>query len=92
MMMHPNVESRTIKHIKETLAEHESKLEQYLIMIEEKVDLNSFEKVMASKISKEEINELLPDMDMYEQKFMSKLEESNEKVMAKVDDKFFTQD
>jgi len=57
-------------------------------MIEGKVDADTFETEMARKISNREIEELLPDMNMYEQKFSTKIEEGNESIIERLEDKF----
>ena len=70
-----SMESRALKYIHEMLAEHKNQLDQLNEMVEQKVDRTSMEHLLANKISKKEINELLPDMKMYQEKFSSQIEE-----------------
>ena len=60
--------------------------------MEEKVDENTLNALLASKVSNQEINDILPDMSMYEHKFSSQIEEGIENLMIKLEEKFETQD
>ena len=44
--------------------------------------------LLASKISNKEINDLLPDMNMYQEKFSSQLEEGIEGLTERLEEKF----
>ena len=48
--------------------------------------------LLASKISNKEINDLLPDMNMYQEKFSSQLEEGLEGLTERLEEKFIVQD
>ena len=48
--------------------------------------------LLASKIGNEEINELLPDMKMYQNKFTSQIEEAIQELNMKMEEKFIQQD
>ena len=55
-----------MKYIQDSLTEIKAKLEIHNEMIEEKVDKGTLQGLLSSKVSNTEINELLPDMTMYE--------------------------
>ena len=86
------MDMRALKVIQDMLAEHENLLTQHQQMIEEKVDNKTMESLLASKIGNNEITDLLPDMDMYEKKFASQLEEGLETLSEKLEEKFIIQD
>ena len=46
------------------------------------------ESLLASKINNDEINELLPDMMMYQNKFSSQIEEAIQDLIMKMEEKF----
>ena len=54
----------------------------------EKVDTVTMDSLLASKIGNEEINELLPDMKMYQNKFTSQIEEAIQELNMKMEEKF----
>ena len=58
----------------------------------EKVDMGTMESLLSSKISNQEINELLPDMKMYQNKFTSQIEEAIQDLIMKMEEKFIQQD
>lgn len=86
------MESRSLKIVHEMLAEHENLLSQHQQQLEEKVDYKTMDSLLASKISNKEINDLLPDMNMYQEKFSSQLEEGLEGLTERLEEKFIVQD
>ena len=62
------VDNKTIKYMQDMLKDHDNRIEQILDLIDEKVDRNMVEALVANKVGKEEITDLLPDMKLYEQK------------------------
>ena len=48
--------------------------------------------MLANKIGKEEITDVLPDMNAYGQKFTSQIEESTEDLWIKIEDKLVSWD
>ena len=87
-----SMESRAIKYIHETLAEHKSQIDRLADTLLEKVDTETMEALLASKISNQGINELLPDMKMYQNKFSSQIEEAIQDLIMKMEEKFIQQD
>ena len=57
-------------------------------MLDEKLDKPNVEALISDKIDKEEINDLLPDMNLYEQKFKTQIEENIDELWLKLEDKF----
>ena len=57
-------------------------------MLDEKLDKPNVEALISDKIDKEEINDLLPDMNLYEQKFKTQIEENIDELWMKLEDKF----
>lgn len=57
-------------------------------MLDEKLDKPNVEALISDKIDKEEITDLLPDMNLYEQKFKTQIEENIDELWLKLEDKF----
>lgn len=57
-------------------------------MLDEKLDKPNVEALISDKIDKEEITDLLPDMNLYEQKVKTQIEESIDELWLKLEDKF----
>ena len=60
-----------IKKIQNELIEHKNKFEQLLDMLDDKVDETTFTKLLSGKINSKDLNDLLPDMTMFEAKIAS---------------------
>ena len=61
-------------------------------MLDEKVDKNWVEATVSDKVGKSEIADLLPDMVMYEQKTLTLIEESNDDLWVKLEEKLMSWD
>lgn len=81
------IDSRTAKYMQDMLNDHENRLEQILDLLDEKLDKPNVEALISDKIGKEEIQDLLPDMDLYEQKFKTQIEESIDELWMKLEEK-----
>ena len=86
------VDSRQSKFMQEMLQDHERRLEQLLDIIDEKLDRSSVESLISEKVGKAEIQDLLPNMAAYERKVQHQIEESQEDIWAKIEDKLVTYD
>ena len=59
---------------------------------DEKVDKNMVEALVANKVGKEEIADLLPDMKLYEQKTRTQIEEGIDDLWVKLEEKLMSWD
>ena len=81
-----------IKKIQNELIEHKNKFEQLLDMLDDKVDETTFTKLLSGKINSKDLNDLLPDMTMFEAKIASQIEESADSTIIKIEEKFVIYD
>lgn len=77
-----------LKRIQDTLLEHGNRFDHLRSLLDDKVEINFMEIELAAKISKSEIESILPDMELYEQKVKSIIEETVEDNLQKIEEKF----
>lgn len=74
------------------LQDHDTRIEQMLDLLDEKMDKNSVESLISNKIGKEEITELLPDMACWVQKIQTMIEEAIDELWLRLEEKFMSWD
>ena len=87
-MQGSGVDYKQIKFMSDMLQDHENRLEQILDLLDEKMDKPNVEALISDKIGKEEITDLLPDMNLYEQKVRTQIEENIDELWLKLEEKF----
>lgn len=78
---------KQIKQMQEMLQENSSRIEQLMDILDEKLDRAAIEAIISDKVGKEEIADLLPDMEAYENKLESRIEESIDVVWQRLEEK-----
>ena len=74
------------------IQDHETRIEQMLDLLDEKMDKNSVEAIISNKIGKEEITELLPDMTCWTQKIQTMIDEAIDELWLRLEEKFMSWD
>lgn len=67
---------KQIKQMQDMIQENSSRIEQLMDILDEKLDRGAIETMISDKVGKEEIADLMPDMEAYENKLESRIEES----------------
>lgn len=66
---------KQVRHMQEVLADHGHRLDGLIEILDEKLDRNAIEVLVSDKVGKGELAELLPNMEAYDQKVESRIEE-----------------
>ena len=83
---------KQVKLMQERLSDHGHRLDGLIEILDEKLDRNAIEALISDKVSKEELSELMPNMENYDQKMESRIEESTESLWNKLEEKFISWD
>ena len=83
---------KQVKLMQERLSDHGDRLDGLIEILDEKLDRNAIEALISDKVSKEELSELMPNMENYDQKMESRIEESTESLWNKLEEKFISWD
>ena len=83
---------KQVRLMQERLADHGDRLDGLIEILDEKLDRNAIQALISDKVGKEELSELLPNMENYDQKMESRIEESTEALWNKLEEKFISWD
>ena len=82
-----NASEKQLRQVNEQLKDHAGRFDQLMEILDEKMDRAAIEALLAGKIGKEEVTELMPNMEAYENKTQSRIEEAIEKLEFKLEEK-----
>ena len=83
---------KQVKHMAEVLSDYGHRLDGLIEILDEKLDRNAIEALISDKVDKNEITDLLPNMEAYDQKVESRIEESTDVLWQKLEEKFVAWD
>ena len=83
---------KQVRLMQERLSDQGDRLDGLIEILDEKLDRNAIQALISDKVGKEELSELLPNMENYDQKMESRIEESTEALWNKLEEKFISWD
>jgi len=83
---------KQVKQMQDMIQENSNRLEQLMDIIDEKLDRSTIEAMISDKVGKEEIADLMPNMEAYENKAESKIEESIDMLWQRLEEKLMSWD
>lgn len=73
--------------MEDKIHDFESRIEQLMDIIDDKPDRSAIETMISNKIGKDEITELIPDMETYDHKVQTMIEESSDVFWQRLEEK-----
>ena len=73
--------------MEDTISDFEGRIEQLMDIMDEKLDRTAIESMISDKIGKEEVQELLPNMETYDNKVQSMIEENSDLLWTRIEEK-----
>lgn len=78
--------------MQEMLQSHDQRMDSLIDILDEKLDRTAIEALISNKIGKEELHDILPNMESFEGKMEAKIDESIDTLWEKLELKLVTWD
>lgn len=83
---------KQVKKMEETIQDFEGRIDQIMDIIDEKMDRTAIESMISNKISMDQVIELMPNMETYDHKVQTMIDENTENLWLRLEEKLLVWD